>query len=101
MSYDPIEIFNESPDDDAISLKIISYDGRPVTLRVVKKSTIEEIKFRALAELNLSVSNERVGHDLNYKLLKPSESMRELNESLSIEKNNLSDCGKRVEIFNL
>lgn len=98
VSHDSIEIFeNESHQDrvneDTILLKIISYDGRFVSLRLLSTTTIGEVKDHALTEFRLSINNER-DNILNYKLLKPTEGMLDLNDSSSISENNLSDHGK-------
>lgn len=93
VSYDSIELFDECP-NDVVLLTIMSYDGRLLPLRVVKTTTIKEVKYRALTELILPMNDERGNGALNYKLLKPSQNMIDLNESLSISQSNLSDCGK-------
>lgn len=100
MSYDSIEIFeNESHHDrtneDVILLKIICYDGRFVSLELLTTMTIEEVKCQALTELVLPISNEHGTCVLNYKLLKSTGVMLDLNESLSISENHLSDHGKK------
>lgn len=93
VSYDSIEIFDQIT-DDVILLKIVSYDGRLVTLRLLTTTTIEEVKCQALTELVLPFDNVHGTGVLNYKLLKPLETMLDLKESLSISQSKLSDYGK-------
>lgn len=94
VSYDSIEIFDQST-EDAILLNIISYDGRFVNLRLSTTTTIYEVKWQALTELGLPTNIEQSTGVPNYKILKPSETMPDLDESLSITQNALSDYGKR------
>ncbi|KAJ6647276.1 Ubiquitin-associated domain-containing protein 1 [Pseudolycoriella hygida] len=65
-----------------ILLKIISYDGRLVSLRLLPTTTIQEVKCQALTELGLPIDEDVQ----SFKLLKPSETTLELKEDLSISK---------------
>lgn len=97
VSYESIDQSAE----DVISLKIISYDGRFVNLRSLATTTIEEVKWQAITELVLPINREHGTSVPDYRLLRPSETMLDLDESLSISQNKLSDYGKRngFEIF--
>lgn len=90
MSYESIETFDQHT-DDVILLKIISYDGRLVSLCLLATQTIREVKIQAISELLLPINS-----DVHYKLLKPSETMDELSETLSIRQSKLSDYGKSI-----
>lgn len=94
VSYDAIETFDQST-DNVISLTIVSYDGRLISLRLLATATIKDVKCKALTELVLPINNVQGTGVLNYKLLKPSENMLDLSESLSISQSELSDYGKR------
>lgn len=95
VSYDSIETFDQGT-DNVISLTIISYDGRLVSLRLLTTTTIKDVKRKALTELVLPFNNEQGTGVLSYKLLKPYENMFDLNESLPISQSELSDYGKRI-----
>lgn len=91
-SYDSVEVFtDECPDDNVILLNVMTCDGKLVSLRLLSTATIKEVKRRAMAELVLSINDECRSAD--YKLLKSSENMLDLNDSLSISESKLSNCG--------